>query len=85
MAFFGRNAVDGPPRAEPCSECEYTACICRIRREHKPECRYRRTVLAEVPIAECPNHPGSVACTECASCDCGGVKAAPAARKRRAA
>jgi hypothetical protein len=83
--MFGRPVVDGPPRATECATCGYVCCVCALRREHNPECRYRRTVLAELPVAECPNHPGSVACTECASCNCGGVKAAPAARKRRAA
>jgi len=86
--MFGRQRpVDEPPRLQACSECGYAACICRVKREHKPDCRYRRTVLAEIPVAECANHPGSVACTVCASCDCGGVTAAVPAKpkKRRAA
>ena len=86
MSFFARNVDQGPPRLQACPVCTYVLCICGVRNGHKLECRYRRTVLAEVPIVECTAHQVA-ACTTCASCDCGGMQAkpAPATKKRRAA
>lgn len=72
------------PKLEECRKCGYVACICPVLRGHRPECKFRRTVLTvcdthnriackecKVVVKECAEHH-VVACSICNPCDCKG-------------
>lgn len=52
---------------EYCS-CEHIACVCSIRKNHKPECLFRKAATCAIPIA-CEHDRDC--CPECDACNCG--------------
>ena len=53
---------------QECERCHYVACLCALRRAHKPACIRRRAILAK-PVVFCEKHRRA-ACFECWPCDC---------------
>lgn len=60
-------------RLTACSRCGFAACTCRVIREHRAPCPWRRSVLGpfgdEQPLF-CAAHQAT-ACRDCYPCSCG--------------
>lgn len=47
--------------------CNYLACVCNVRRNHKKKCKFRRAVECPVSV---PCEHGRDVCPECDPCTC---------------
>lgn len=50
-----------------CEKCGHLACVCRVQRDHVPDCKYRLAVCCAVGI-ECEH--GYDVCPTCDPCTC---------------
>lgn len=57
------------PKAKYCRWCgNLINCVCKIKKNHKERCRYRRAAVLSFEI---PCDHGFQACKECDPCTCG--------------
>lgn len=73
------DALELGTRLSPCARCTYCLCICRVLREHRPECAWRRAVIGPFePGGPQPCVHGEFVCARCvpACAGCAGRKAA---------
>lgn len=50
-----------------CGVCGHLACVCLVKSQHKPGCKFREAVTCAVGI-ECPH--GYDVCPKCDPCTC---------------
>jgi hypothetical protein len=50
-----------------CSKCGFFDCVCQIREQHAPDCRFR--IAMECPVGVNCDH-GYDVCPECDACTC---------------